>query len=139
MADPLLIAELRRDEGERKKPYRCTAGKLSIGVGRNLDDVGISDDEIAYLLANDIERVRADLDRRAAWWRSLDPVRQRVLQNMCFQLGWPRLSGFKKFLAAAKAGRWAEAATQMLDSKWARDDSPARAQRLAKMMRSGEA
>jgi len=134
----LLLRELERDEGRRRKPYRCTADKLSIGLGRNLEDVGLSDDEIDYLALNDVARVRADLDKNAPWWRELDPVRQRVVQNMCFNLGWPRLAKFKDTLTAMKARRWDAAADGMLDSLWARQVGD-RAKRLARMMRTGAA
>jgi lysozyme len=133
-----MIAELRRDEGVERKPYTDSVGKLTIGVGRNLTDVGLSDDEIDYLLHNDLKRVDADLDAHAAWWRTLDPVRQRVLRNLCFNMGWPRLAGFKNALGAMKAGKYATAANEMLDSTWARQVG-ARAQRLAAMMRTGRA
>lgn len=131
-----LSQDLARDEGLRLKPYRCTAGKLSIGYGRNLDDVGISPAEAAMLQANDIAVVTRILDINAPWWRSMDLVRRRVLANMAFNMGWPRLSGFKKALAAMKAGDWAGAAAQMRDSAWAGQVGE-RAQRLAKMMESG--
>lgn len=131
-----LIAELRRDEGVRPKPYTDTVGKLTVGVGRNLTDVGLSDDEIDYLLGNDIARVEADLDAHAPWWRSLDPVRQRVVANMCFNLGWPRLAKFVNTLGAIRAGQWDRAAVGMLTSKWA-EQVGKRAERLSDMMRTG--
>ena len=131
-----LIAELRRDEGTRAKPYLDTVGKLTIGVGRNLDDVGLSDDEIDYLLANDIKRVDADLDRNIPWWRDLDPVRQRVLQNMCFNMGITGLLGFKNTLGLIKRGDYGAAASAMLKSRWAAQVKR-RAQRLSEMMRTG--
>lgn len=137
--DAILLAELERDEGFRSKVYRCTAGKLSVGIGRNLDDRGISLDEARYMARNDIANGKVELDRNAPWWRELDPVRQRVLENMCFQLGWPKLAGFRRFLAAAKARQWEAASREMLDSKWAKVDCPARAQRLAQMIRTGRA
>lgn len=143
--DELLFAELKRDEDEADKAYDdktgkppVLVGKLTIGIGRNLTDVGLSPDEILYLWRNDLARVRADLDRNAAWWRRLDPVRARALQNMCFNLGWPRLAGFKKALAAMQAGDWSAASAEMLNSKWASDVGD-RAKRLARMVRTGVA
>lgn len=153
-----MSAELVRDEGERLEVYRCTANKLTIGVGRNLDDVGISAAESRTLgitnrtclavgitrsqsralLDNDIARCEADLDRRLAWWRTLDPIRQRVLINMCFNLGIKGLEGFVNTLAMIKAGRYADAAINMLKSKWAGQVGK-RAQRLSNMMRTGRA
>lgn len=132
-----MVSELRRDEGERLKPYRCTAGKLTIGIGRNLDDVGISKDEAALMLNNDIDQVMRQLDRELPWWRSLDEVRQRVLVNMGFNLGVPGLLAFKNTLAAVQAGRYADAANGMLASRWAKQVGP-RAARLAKMMQEGK-
>ncbi|KAG0310255.1 hypothetical protein BGZ97_012685, partial [Linnemannia gamsii] len=83
---PKLLSELSRDEGRRLKPYRDTVGKLTIGVGRNLTDVGISESECDMLLENDIARIRAWLDLKLPWWRDMDKVRQRVLINMTFNL-----------------------------------------------------
>jgi lysozyme len=133
-----LLAELRRDEGVRLKPYRCTAGKLTIGVGRNLDDVGISSAEADALLRNDVARVYADLDARIPWWRGLDEVRRRVLVNMGFNLGISGLLGFKNTLRAIETGDYLVAAQGMLASKWAKQVGP-RAERLALMMRDGAA
>lgn len=132
----LLIKELIRDEGLRLKPYRCTAGKLTIGVGRNLDDVGISHGEAEILLRNDVARSEADLDRHLPWWRTLDPVRQRVMVNMAFNLGIAGLLGFKNTLRAVETGQYLTAAQGMLASKWASQVGP-RATRLATMMRDG--
>lgn len=139
--DPLLIAELRRDEGVKRYMYLDHLGFASVGVGRLIDQRrggGLSDDEVDYLLANDIAKVKAGLDRAIPWWRGLDPVRQRVLQNMGHQLGIGGVMNFRKFLAHAKAGRWAKAAAEMLDSSWAREQTPERAARLAQMMKTGE-
>lgn len=132
----LLEQELTRDESKKAKPYKCTAGKTTIGIGRNLDDVGLSDEEIRFLFKNDIARVCADLDREIPWWRSLSEVRQRVFANMCFNLGINGLLGFKNTLAAVREGRYKDAAAGMLASKWASQVGD-RAQRLAKMMEVG--
>lgn len=135
-ADPVLIAELRRDEGVRSKPYTDTVGKLTVGAGRNLTDVGLSADEIDYLLANDIERAAQGLDDKLPWWRRLDPVRQRVMINMAFNLGISGLLTFKNTLGFIERGDYAQAARNMLLSKWARQVG-ARANRLASMMETG--
>lgn len=139
--DARLIEQLRLHEGERRKPYRDTVGKLTIGIGRNLDDKGLRRDEIEYLLANDIADARADLDRYLPWWRGLDPVRQRVLIDMMFNMGAgsPNRVGLLSFvntLSNIRQGRYAEAAAMMLASKWA-SQVGSRAVRLATMMRTG--
>ncbi|SAK15841.1 lysozyme [Burkholderia multivorans] len=130
-----LIVELSRDEGRRLKPYVDTVGKTTIGVGRNLTDVGITDAECDLLLSNDIDRTVAWLDRNLSWWRQLDAVRQRVVVNMAFNMGGSLLT-FTNTLAAMKRGDYAAAADGMLASKWA-SQVGARATRLASMMRSG--
>ncbi len=132
----LVTADLRRDEGERLKPYRDTVGKLTIGIGRNLDDVGISAEESAFLLANDIAKVEKQLDERLPWWRTLSINRQRVLINMAFNMGIFGLLGFKNTLAFVQAGDYARAADNMLISKWAKQVK-GRAVRLAELMRNG--
>lgn len=131
-----LIAELRRDEGVEPFPYTDTVGKLTIGVGRNLTDRGLSDDEIDYLLQNDIDLCIDDLNRGVPWWVTLSPARQRVLINMCFNLGWPRLRGFVRTLSAMRRGDFATAAEGMRLSLWAKQVG-ARAERLAQMMERG--
>jgi lysozyme len=128
--------ELLLDEGLKLKPYRCTAGKLSIGVGRNLDDLGISRAEALLMLDNDIQCTATELDARLPWWRTLDEVRQRVILNMAFNLGIKGLLGFKNTLAAVQAEKWEDAANGMLASRWA-GQVGARAQRLAQMMAKG--
>lgn len=138
MDDAKLISELVKDEGLRLKPYKCTAGKTTIGVGRNLDDVGISKDEAYTLLASDIARVKKECERQP-WWLAVvdDPVRSRVMLNMCFNLGIRRLSAFKNTLDAVQDKRWRDAAAGMRASMWAKQVG-GRAERLAKMMESGD-
>ena len=120
----------------RLKPYRCTAGKLSIGIGRNLDDVGISEDEAHFLLDNDINRVIVALASALPWFVEMDEVRQRVLVDMGFNLGVPGLLKFKNTLAAVERKDYEAAAKGMLASKWARQVK-GRAETLARWMRSG--
>jgi lysozyme len=140
MSDPLLIAELRRDEGVDRSAYQDHLGFWTIGVGRLIDrrkGGGLSDEEIDYLLQNDVKRFAKELDKRLPWWRGLDPVRQRVIQNMAFNLGVAGLLSFKNTLAAVKAGEWAKASAGMLASKWAKQVG-LRAVRLAHMMKHGD-
>ena len=132
-----LIAQLRKHEGVEHKPYTDTVGKLTIGVGRNLDDRGLSDHEIDFLLQNDIQLVEEELDQWWSHWRSLNQTRQLVVADMMFNMGRPRLSQFKMFLAALQAGDYEMASTEMLDSKWA-SQVKGRATTLADMMSTGD-
>ena len=132
-----MIRQLRLHEGERLKPYRCTAGKLTIGVGRNLEDRGITREEAAYLLANDIAAEERELLRALPWVAKLDDVRQRVLLDMAFNLGVVGLLSFKRTLGVIEAGRYELAAAMMLDSKWAGQVGQ-RAERLSRMMATGK-
>jgi lysozyme len=90
-----LKNQLILHEGLKLEPYECTAGKLTIGVGRNIEDIGITEDEARYLLDNDILRVCDELDRNLSWWRDLSDVRQRVLVDMVFNLGISRFMQFQ--------------------------------------------
>lgn len=147
MIDRLTFeVELVRDEGERLYAYQDSLGFWTIGVGRLIDKTrggGISREESRYLLNNDIDQVDRRLREQAPWIARLDPIRQRVLYHMAFQLGVGQdgqpggLLGFRRTVAAVRAGRYDDAAVYMLQSKWAREDSPARALRLAEMMRTG--
>ena len=132
-----MVRQLRLHEGERLKPYRCTAGKLTIGVGRNLEDRGISAEESAMLLANDIAAEERELLRALPWVATLDEVRQRVLLDMAFNMGIVGLLGFKRTLATIQAGDYQAAATMMLDSRWAKQVGQ-RAERLSRMMATGK-
>lgn len=129
-----LAHELLRDEGLRLKPYRCTAGRLTIGVGRNLDDRGITESEALVLLDNDIKSFWGQLAAALPWIMQAPEAVQEVLVNMCFNLGLEGLLGFRLTLAHVRAGRYGEAAAEMLRSKWAQQVG-ARAERLAQRLR----
>lgn len=131
-----MADELTRDEGLRLKPYEDSLGILTIGIGRNLRDRGISREEAFHLLNNDLDEVEAALDGALPWWSGLDEVRQRVLANLCFNLGLSRLLKFKETLAHLERREFNAAADEMLRSTWAGQVGP-RAQRLAVMMRTG--
>lgn len=130
-----LIAMLQRHEGLRLKPYKCTAGKLSIGYGRNLDDMGISEIEAMVMLRHDIEQCYQELSM-FSWFEDLDQVRQEALIDMLFNLGLPTFLEFKKTLKFVAEGKYSQAAEEMLRSKWA-DQVGDRAKELAYMVDTG--
>ena len=132
-----LEDQLIDHEGLELKPYQCTADKLTIGVGRNIEDRGITEDEARYLLKNDIKIVEDELLEKKPVVAGLDSVRQRVLVDMGFNLGIPTLMKFQNMWDAIEDEDWEEAADQMLDSRWAKQVGR-RAIRLADAMRSGE-
>ncbi len=147
-----IKAQLIRHEGLRLKPYRCTAGKLTIGIGRNLDDRGISQKEAYAMLERDIQDCEQWLiDEIPEVYNKLDEVRQSVLLNMCISipqsrfaslrepcyLGINGLLGFNNTLAFIKAGDWERAANNMLVSRWAKQVGR-RAIELSELMRKGK-
>lgn len=131
-----LQKELERDEGRREKPYECSAGKLTIGVGWNLEDRGLPKRVIDMLFNISTDDAINDAVDLIPNFYELSQVRQRVLANMSFNLGLTRLSKFKKMLDAVRRNDYDLAAKEMLDSKWARQVGD-RAVRLAEMMREG--
>ena len=130
-----LREQLIRHEGLRLRPYRDTSGRLTIGVGRNLDDKGITKAEALELLENDISECLTDLVT-FPWFERLDAVRQRVVIDMRFNLGPSKFREFKQTIAAIADGRYGRAADHMLASKWAGQVGK-RAETLAAMMRTG--
>ena len=131
-----LLDMLMRHEGVRLKPYHDTVGKLTIGVGRNLDDVGISRDEAMYLLNNDVNRTVAGLRATYPWFAELSAPRQDAITDMTFNLGLHGFGQFHQTIAHLVAKRWSDAAKEMLDSHWAIQVG-VRAQELATMIETG--
>jgi lysozyme len=98
---------LIKHEGLKLKPYRCTAGKLTIGVGRNLDDKGISEKEALVMLGNDLSECVDDLEKIfPECWESLSYNKKLALIDMRFQLGGKGFRGFKRLIAGVKTGNW---------------------------------
>ena len=131
-----LVDQLLLHEGLRCKPYTDTVGKITIGVGRNLTDVGISKREALDLLDHDLDAAIADLASAFPWFLELDAVRQRVLVDMRVNLGLTRLRGFVNMLQAVEQGDYLTASEHMRASRWAQQVK-FRADRLANMMASG--
>ena len=132
-----LEAQLITHEGLELKPYQCTADKLTIGVGRNIEDRGITEDEARYLLKNDIKIVEDELLSKKPMVAELDAVRQRVLVDMGFNLGIPTLLKFQNMWLAIEQEDFIQASIEMMDSRWARQVGQ-RAHKLSEAMRIGE-
>lgn len=136
-----MIDQLKRHEGLRLKPYKCTADKLTIGYGRNLEDNGISEFEAEELLKNDVIVAQVRLEEEG-WYNQLDECRKAVIENMYFNIG-NRLFGFKKMIGALSDDDYETASKEMVtgsnggESKWASQVGK-RAYELADQMRTGE-
>ena len=139
-------------EGCRLQPYYCTRGKQTIGVGRNLDDNPLTEEErrvcgdwehgitkqsAFYLLRNDIKRCEKECRKEIAFYELLDDERQYALLDMVFQLGIGGVKKFKKMLMAMACGYWEDASKECLNSKYAQQ-TPKRAKRIAETIRTGK-
>jgi len=130
---------LKRHEGVRSFVYLCSEGYETIGVGRNIADsgLGLSDDEVDYLLDNDIKRVRDELTDEYYWFGALNDARQEAMIDISFNLGQTRLRGFKKALDAMSSEDFDRAADEFMDSKWS-EQVGNRAAEVTEMIRTGE-
>ena len=137
-----LMNQLRRHEGLRLEPYKCSEGYLTVGFGRNLETNGISEAEAEFMLLNDLLMVEGEL-KDEGWYNQLDETRRAVVLNMAFNLGKPTLLKFKKFIGALSDDDYETASKEMVtgsnggESKWASQVGK-RAYELADQMRTGE-
>lgn len=115
-----ILEDLKRDEELRLKPYTDSVGKLTVGYGHNLDDLGISKNIANLMLEEDFSSALIDLNRSLPWWKTLSDPQRRGLLNMTFNLGLPKLLKFKKMLRALESGNSERAAAEAIDSKWAK-------------------
>lgn len=130
----LLKQNLIRDEGVSLKSYTCPAGRVSIGVGRNMQDLGITRDEALLLLDHDIDRISKEIAASYAWISDTPEAVQRGFFNLFFNIGQTRVGGFKKMLAALEARDWERAAQELVQSQYSIQVG-ARAQRIASLFR----
>lgn len=141
---------LIEDEGIELLPYfdccgkffrKCTCkpqGKLTLGVGRNIEDIGISENEAIGLELNDIKRVNSQVERAfGSWFVKLSTPRKVVVMAMTFNLGLDGVKEFKKMIKSIESGDFDSASGHMLNSKWA-SQVKGRAVRLAQIMKTGQ-
>lgn len=151
-----LVADLKRDEGtgpvvnNRLFPYfdccgkffrlcTCTPqGKLTIAHGRNIEDIGVSEEEATVLLENDAELAVEDLAQSFSWWTGLNPVRQRALANFRFNVGPGTFKTFTTTLRHIARGDFKKAAAAFRENKKYFSQVKGRAERIAKMIESGQ-
>lgn len=135
-----LTDQLRRDEGEVLHAYQDHLGYWTIGVGILIDERkggGLLPEESEFILQNRVRQRREAVAKALPWSKNLDEARLGVLLNMSFQMGVEGLLGFKNTLEQVRQGNYNQAAEMMLLSKWA-TQTPERAKRLAKQMKTGE-
>jgi lysozyme len=135
-----IIEMLRAHEGVETHAYKCTADKITIGVGRNIDPaggIGLEDHEIDYLLTNDVARVVTELNNSFDWFFYLNQARKDAMVDMCFNLGLPRLKQFKNALAAMENEDYELAAEEFFNSRWAKQVGN-RAHTVTEIISSGE-
>jgi lysozyme len=133
-----IYDQLRRDEGWRKLPYRDSVrGDWTIGCGFNLTTVGLYDEEIEFILQNRVAKLTDTLKTKLPWFPNIDSVRQGVLANMSYNLGFNGLEEFQGMLHAFAQGDWQTAADEMKNSEWAKQVGD-RAARLEKQVLTGE-
>lgn len=147
----LITKRFIKEEGLKLKPYRCSQGKLTIGIGRCIDtnpfteeekraigdwEHGITKNAAMMLFRNDITRCERQLRDNISFYLKLDKERQFALLDMCFQLGLNGLLKFKKMLDYMRWGKFQLASKECLDSLYAQQ-TPARAKRIAKLISDG--
>ncbi|WP_428897701.1 lysozyme [Parelusimicrobium proximum] len=121
------------EEGERLKLYKCPAGKLTIGIGHNIEDNGISHAVSEMMFKEDLAEAASAAKKIFLNFAEYSEVKQYILIDMAFNMGERRLRGFKKMIAAMERYDYESVAKEMLDSKWAKQ-VPSRVQRLVNMM-----
>lgn len=131
-----LFEVIEEGEGRERLPYKDTVGKLTIGVGFNLDDVGLYDEEIDFILQNRVNKKYKEVEDAFGdkWFNDLSDVRKVVVLDMVYNLGITKFRRFAKTIAYIQEGDFESASKEMLDSKWA-DQVGRRARKLSRMMR----
>ena len=136
--DELVVSSLKRDEGLRLRPYKDSVGILTIGYGRNLEEVGLSPEEAEMLLQHDISSAHNSCISLFGLnvWTSINQDRKAALVNMMFNLGYPRFRKFKNMRKAILDDDWQTAADEAENSKWFTQVGN-RAVRIVKALRTG--
>ena len=132
-----LIEQLKIHEGVKLKPYKCSAGKLTIGVGKNIEDNGITLEEAEYLLQNDIAEATRQLLHAFPWMGEFNDARISAMINFTFNVGIGTVKKFEKALTAMQEGNFELAADEMMDSRWARQVGN-RAVEVTEQIRTGK-
>lgn len=147
-----IIERLKFHEGFKLMPYRDKLGKLTIGIGRCIETNPFTKEELHFvgdwqrgitanaayqLCRNDINKCLAQLNTLGVWFHNLDDERKYALLDMCFQLGFDGLRKFKNMLKHVENKDWQGAYYECLNSKYAKQDTPKRAKRIAVLLKTG--
>jgi len=151
MEQTKILERIKFHEGLRLMPYRDNLGKLTIGIGRCIDTKPFTEDELRFvgdwkhgitlvaayqLCRKDISQCQQQLNTLGFWYHNLDDERKYALIDMCFQLGFDGLKGFKNMLKNIEKRNWYGAYYECLNSKYARQ-TPTRAKRIAILLKTG--
>jgi lysozyme len=145
-----LRSDVMQAEGFRQFPYfdccgkpfrQCTCtrqGKLTVGYGRNLEDVGISQLEGEVLLDHDLYKAETHATKAFEWFGGLSDLRQRAITELIFNLGVAGFRGFRQTIQAIKAGMFRAASERLLESRWKEQVGPNRSSRIARYLKDGQ-
>ena len=132
----LLLADLKRDEGRKDRPYRDSRGILTIGYGHNLEAAPLCEAALQAQLDYDLTAHLADLDVALPWWRQQPEPVQRVIANLAYNIGESKLIVWRRTLGAIKEGRYKDAAQEIRNNRIYVNQVGERAERLAKILES---
>lgn len=136
MMRPRLVSSVKRHEGFVPEVYTCPAGYPTIGYGTRINEIELEESTAEKWLVRELEEKHERLVG-VFGFAEMDTVRQDVILEMCYQLGVGGCLRFKNMWAAIRVQDFERAADEMLDSRWAREQTPERARKLAAKMRSG--
>ena len=131
-----LVDDIKKHEGFSPVPYRCTADKLTIGYGQRVKYLKVTQEQAEEWLLEELQNLKYILADKYDWFLHAPQEAQDIVMNMNYQLGVTAFSKFKKTIKYIKVKDYKSASTEMLDSKWARDDTPRRAKELSDRMKN---
>ncbi len=133
-----LVEDIKKEEGYRSSVYLDTLQKPTIGYGFLIDTLELQEDICQLILMRKLEKLIKSIKFNFKWFDDMPDKVQDVIINMCYQLGVSGVSKFKKTIQFMKNKQWDRASVEMLDSKWAREQTPQRAKRLSEIVKSVE-
>ncbi len=132
-----LTDRVKGNEGFKSTVYQCSNGFLTIGYGSAIKDLNLSENVASAILVEDLLKLVIKCHERFSWFRHMPDIVQEVIVEMCYQMGIVGFSEFQKTIKYFQNGELILASIEMLESKWARTDSPSRAKRLSDLVANG--